>query len=184
MRSFRKDAKIGSLVLLAALVVAQAIRIERNNPPVRSDISADPAIKNLLKKACYDCHSNETVWPWYSRVAPVSWLVGSDVQEGRRELNFSEWGSYASNRQEHRLKSIGEEVQDGGMPPWYYSIMHRKSRLKPEERTIISNWAASASAHNQKQMRQTWISGDGQGVRLLPDIFCFSSRRRLSALLE
>jgi hypothetical protein len=151
MRSFRKDAKIGSLVLLAALVAAQAIRIERTNPPVRSEISTDPAVKNLLRKACYDCHSNETVWPWYSRVAPVSWLVGSDVQEGRRELNFSEWGAYAGDFQERKLKSIAEEVQDGGMPPWYYSIMHHKSKLTPEERALISNWTASASGRTAIQ---------------------------------
>jgi len=143
MRSFRKYAMIGSLVLAAALVAAQAIRIERTNPSVRSEIAADPAIKPLLKRACYNCHSNETVWPWYSGVAPVSWLVGSDVSEGREELNFSEWGSYSADVQERKLKAIAKETGEGDMPPWYYSIMHRESRLSPEERTAIGNWTAS-----------------------------------------
>jgi hypothetical protein len=144
MRSFRKDAKTGALVLVAALVVAQAIRIEKANPPVRSEIPADPAIKHLLKRACYDCHSNQTVWPWYASVAPVSWMVGSDVNEGRRKLNFSEWGAYAGDVQEQKMKGIAEEVQDGDMPPWYYSIMHRTSRLNPEARNEIKKWAAAA----------------------------------------
>ncbi len=141
MRSFRKDAKIAVLVLIVAFAAAQAFRINKTNPPARADFSTDPAIKPILKKACYDCHSNETVWPWYSNVAPVSWMVGSDVGEGRQELNFSEWGNYTARVREDKMKKIAEEVKGGGMPPWYYSIMHRDSRLTPEERQKIGNWA-------------------------------------------
>ena len=144
MRSFRKDAKIGVLVLVIAFAAAQAFRIEKTNPPVHADLSTDPGIKLLLKRACYNCHSNETVWPWYANVAPVSWLVGSDVVEGRQNVNFSEWGNYASSVQGDKLKAIKEEMQEGGMPPWYYSIMHRDSRLSPGGRRQIRDWTANA----------------------------------------
>jgi hypothetical protein len=144
MKSFGKGVRIGVVVLIAVLVVAQAIRIEKTNPPVRAEISADQAIQPLLRRACYDCHSNETVWPWYSGVAPVSWLVGSDVNEGRRELNFSEWGSYSNDVRAHKLNAITKEVQDGDMPPWYYLIMHRNSRLNQQERDQVMNWSAAA----------------------------------------
>jgi hypothetical protein len=145
MSSFRKGIKIGVLVLVGALAVSQAIRIDRTNPPVRSDISMDAAVKPLLKRACYNCHSNETVWPWYSRVAPVSWLLGSDVQEARRKLNFSEWDTYAGDIQGHKLKGIAEEMEERGMPPWYYSMVHRDARLSQEERDAIRNWTIAAA---------------------------------------
>jgi hypothetical protein len=141
MKSFRKGAKIGVLVLAAALVVAQAFRIGKTNPPERSDVAADPAVKSLLKRACYNCHSNETVWPWYSNVAPVSWLVRSDVNEGRTNLNFSEWAGYSRDVQAQKLIAVIKEVQDGDMPPWYYSMMHRESRLNQQERDRIKAWA-------------------------------------------
>jgi len=147
MRSFRKDAKIGALVLVAALVVAQAVRIEKTNPPEFSEISAAPEIQPLLRRACYDCHSNETVWPWYSNIAPVSWMVGSDVAEGRRMLNFSEWGRYANDNQGVKLSGIIKEMQDGDMPPWYYSAIHRNSRLNQQERERIKAWATVERNH-------------------------------------
>jgi hypothetical protein len=151
MRSFRKDARIAVLVLVAALTLAQAIRVERSNPPARSDISADPAVGPLLRRACYDCHSNETNWPWYSNVAPASWLVSSDVNEGRSQLNFSEWENYGRDAQARKLKEIAEEMRDGDMPPWYYSVMHRNARLNSAERSRIQAWtAAKDSGMKQK----------------------------------
>lgn len=141
MRNLRKDAKSGVLVLVAAVMVSQVIRIDKTNPPLHSGAMVDPAVKPLLKKACYDCHSNETVWPWYSNVAPVSWLLGSDVNDGRKELNFSEWNAYAGQTRDSKLKAIAKEVDEKEMPPWYYAIMHRDSHLSPEERNAIKDWA-------------------------------------------
>ena len=143
MRNLRKDAKTGSLIVLAFLIVAQAFRIERTNPPAYAEVPADPAVKSLLKRACYNCHSNETVWPWYSGVAPASWMVGSDVKEGRQNLNFSAWGSYVGNDRLLKLRAIIREMQDGDMPPWYYSIVHGESRLNQRERDHIKTWAAA-----------------------------------------
>jgi len=146
MRSFKKAAKIGALVLVAALAVAQAFRIEKTNPPVQSDIRADASVKHILKRSCYDCHSNETVWPWYSNVAPVSWLIADDVNGGRKKVNFSEWGNYPGGTQKRKLEEIGEEVAEGNMPLPIYTIMHRNASLSQEERSHIKNWTQEAVA--------------------------------------
>ena len=151
MTSFRKGMKIGVLVLVGGLAVSQAIRIDRTNPSARSDISMNAAVKPLLKRACYNCHSNETVWPWYSSVAPVSWLLGSDVQEARRKLNFSEWDTYAEDIRGYKLRGIAEEMEEGAMPPWYYSMVHRDARLSQDERDAVKSWTATAA---EKQTRE------------------------------
>jgi len=141
-RDFRKDAKIGFLVLIAALIVSQAIRINKSNPPVQADLSTSPEMSATLHRACYNCHSNETVWPWYSNLAPLSWLVGSDVSEGRQLLNFSAWGTYDLDAKAKKLRKIAEEVGGGDMPPWYYTVVHWEARLTPAERGQIRNWTA------------------------------------------
>jgi cytochrome c551/c552 len=129
---------IGSV---AFLVIAQFVRIERSNPPVESDVSAPPEVKARFRAACYDCHSNETVWPWYSQVAPVSWLLAHDVNEGREELNFSTWQRYDSNRRRKKLKEMVETVNEGEMPPWYYVIIHPEAWLTDQDRAAIVTWA-------------------------------------------
>lgn len=144
MRSFRKDFKIAVLVLFGIFVVAQAFRANRTNPPVKSDISAHESVKPLLKRACYDCHSNETVWPWYSNVAPVSWLVANDVNGGRKHLNFSEWGSYRSDLQSKKLEEIIEEVEEGEMPLWYYSLAHSEAKLGRGDVNLLRSWVQAS----------------------------------------
>jgi hypothetical protein len=86
------------------------------NPPVRQEPPWDaPSTRELAVRACFDCHSNQTVWPWYSHVAPISWLVWSDVVRGRKELNFSEW-----DRPQREARESGRTLRKGSMPPWYY----------------------------------------------------------------
>jgi hypothetical protein len=87
------------LAIVLLLVVIQFVPVDRSNPPVTSEVPASPEARAVLRRACYDCHSNETVWPWYSKVAPVSWLVARDVHKGREELNFSTWDRYATKEQ-------------------------------------------------------------------------------------
>ncbi len=146
MRNWRKDLKVGFIVLIAALIVSQAFRINKTNPPVQADISLPQEIGSTLHRACYNCHSNETVWPWYSNVAPVSWLVASDVSEGRDQLNFSVWGTYDAASKSKKLDKIAEEVMGGGMPPWYYTMVHSEARLSQAEREQIRNWTAAELA--------------------------------------
>ncbi len=131
---------------LAVFAIAQAFRIDKTNPPVQQNMAASPEIAAVLRRACYDCHSNETVWPWYSNIAPVSWMLARDVREGRRELNFSTWNAYDAKRQAKKLKETGKEVSEGEMPPWFYVAVHRHAALSPAEVEQLRAWAAEESA--------------------------------------
>ncbi len=130
---------LGALVLLLAF--AQVFQCERTNPTVTGEIAAPPEVAQLLRRACYDCHSNETVWPWYARVAPVSWLLHSDVVEGRRHVNFSEWTQLPPEKQARRKKACGRQVRSGDMPPWYYLPLHPTARLGDADRALLERWA-------------------------------------------
>jgi hypothetical protein len=141
----RKVLKLVVGIFLFALLLAQAFRIDKTNPPVQNNISADSEIQPILHRACYNCHSNETVWPWYSNVAPISWLLASDVKEGRHHVNFSTWEAYTSEAKSHKLAAIAEEVKSGDMPPWYYTLVHSEARLAPADRNAISNWSENTS---------------------------------------
>jgi hypothetical protein len=135
------------LIAAAAILGAaiQFIPIARTNPPVTGDIPAPPEIKTLLRNACYDCHSHETVWPWYSRVAPVSWLIASDVKEGRGKMNFSTWSDYKPAKQGVLLDDAVEQIQQGDMPPFYYTWMHPNARLADTQKTQLTAWMKSVS---------------------------------------
>ena len=106
---------------------------DHNNPPVLSEPNWDsPATHELAKRACFDCHSNETTWPWYSNIAPVSWLVYHDVIEARDRMNFSEWG-----RPHPGIDQVIEEIEEGGMPLPQYLLMHPNARLSAQEREAL-----------------------------------------------
>ena len=106
------------------------------------EIDAPARVKEILRRSCYDCHSNETVWPWYSYIAPASWLLEDDVAEGRAELNFSEWRGYDEKKKTKKMKEIWEEVKEGEMPQWYYIIMHSDAALSDADKQIIRDWTA------------------------------------------
>ena len=133
------------MVFLAVLVLVgiQFIPVNSSNPPVEEEILASPEVKAILKRACYDCHSHETIWPRYSRVAPVSWLLAWDVGEGREELNFSTWNRYSQKKREKIIREIWEEVDEGEMPPWFYLPLHPEARLSDSDRVVLRAWAAS-----------------------------------------
>jgi Haem-binding domain len=132
---------------LAVFAIAQAFRIDKTNPPVQQNMAAPPEITAMLRRACYDCHSNETVWPWYSNIAPVSWMLARDVREGRRELNFSTWNVYDAKRRAKKLKETAKEVVEGKMPPWFYVALHRHAALSPAEVERLRAWAAEEPAN-------------------------------------
>jgi hypothetical protein len=118
--------------LLAAIFVAaviQVIPVERTNPPVGETISAPPAVLATLRESCFACHSNQTKWPWYSHVAPISWIVTHDVNHGREELNFTRWGDYDEDERTEKIEEIWEMVEDGEMPPWFYLPLHPEATL-------------------------------------------------------
>ena len=137
--------KVGFLGILGAAFVLffaiQIIRVDTVNPPVTSDIETPADVKSILRRSCYDCHSNETQWPWYSRLAPVSWLMAHDVQEGREHLNFSEWATLDTREQVKRMEEAWEEVEEGEMPLWFYLPMHPEARVSESDRVILRRWA-------------------------------------------
>jgi len=125
---------IGGAALLLAI---QAVPYGRNhtNPPVVQEPTWDaPETRILAKSACFDCHSNETEWPLYSRIAPVSWLIQHDVDEGRAHLNFSEW----QRPQEHAAEA-SEAVLEGEMPMTAYTLMHSHARLTADQRARLAH---------------------------------------------
>jgi hypothetical protein len=135
-----RKISVGRVILIAlgAAVVlfaaAQLVPVKRDNPPVISEPNWDsPETHALAQRACFDCHSNETVWPWYTYVAPASWLAAHDVHEGRGILNFSEW-----NHPQPGADEIMEVLEEGEMPPSYFLIMHPEARLTPEERDTLA----------------------------------------------
>ncbi len=126
-------------VLVVALSI-QLIPVNRSNPPVRSEVIASDTIKALLRRACYDCHSNETKWPWYSRVAPVSWLVAHDVEEGRENVNFTDWPTFDLDAQEHAFDEMWEQISERKMPLKSYLLLHPEARLTDAEREALLRW--------------------------------------------
>lgn len=121
------------IAILILVVGIQFVPVDRTNPPVTRELHVEATTAQIFRRACYDCHSNETNWPWYSYVAPVSWLVARDVHQGRRELNFSEWGTYSARRADHKLEEIVEKVEKGEMPLPIYLPLHPEARLAPQD---------------------------------------------------
>lgn len=127
--------------LLVILIVAQFVPVAQSNPPERGKPAAPAEVQMVLQHACYDCHSNETVWPWYSKIAPGSFLIARDVKEGRKELNFSLWNQYDDRRKARKKKEIVKQVEKGEMPPWFYTPLHPDAKLSEKDRASLLNWA-------------------------------------------
>ena len=118
-------------VLVVGLLAIQVVPYGRDhtNPPVTGEPAWNSAAtRDVAVAVCFDCHSNETVWPWYSNIAPISWRLQQHVDEGREKLNFSEWGTG-----EQETDEIVETVREGEMPPWDYLLMHPEARLSDAE---------------------------------------------------
>jgi Haem-binding domain len=138
--------KIFKWVLLGTVLI-QLIPFGRNhkNPPeTREPAWNSPQTRELIHRACFDCHSNETVWPWYSNIAPVSWLVQSDVNDGRSHLNFTEW-----DRPQRHAKDVPDQVRKGDMPPWFYLPMHATAKLTGAEKQVLIDGAEKSLGPQQ-----------------------------------
>jgi mono/diheme cytochrome c family protein len=131
-RGIFKKALLGIAVLVLAIQIVPYGR-NHSNPPGRNEPAWDrPETRALAQRACFDCHSNETEWPAYANIAPVSWLVQHDVDEGREKLNFSEW-----QRPQKESKEAAQSVREGEMPPWQYVLLHPEAKLSAEERSAL-----------------------------------------------
>jgi hypothetical protein len=142
--------RAAGLVFILTLAI-QVIPVSRDNPPVTGVVDAPAPIAATLRRSCFDCHSNETVWPWYSRVAPVSWLVAHDVHEGRAHINFSTWNSLAPEERKKRFVEIAEQVESGAMPPGIYIPLHPEGRLTLADINAVAAWARAQSAVGRGQ---------------------------------
>ncbi len=141
-------------VLIGVVVAAFAIQLvpygrSHANPPVVAEPTwASARTRELAVRACFDCHSNETVWPWYSNVAPVSWLVQRDVDEGRAKLNFSEWTRPAEEADE-----AAETVREGEMPPPIFLVTHQEARLSDAEKGELATGLATMFGERERRPR-------------------------------
>jgi heme-binding protein len=141
------------LVVVACLfVVAQFSRPVRTNPAVdqartiESRLPVSPQVSAIIDRSCNDCHSNKTRWPWYSNVAPVSWLVIDHVNEGRQHLNFSEWGRYNRREVDGLFEEMCRLATQGAMPLSSYTPMHPGSKLSAEDKKILCDWSNAERA--------------------------------------
>jgi hypothetical protein len=148
--SARKALNWAGILLAVFLVFAQFVPITRTNPPVdperaiQAHLAVPTDVAAALDRSCRDCHTNDTRWPWYSRVAPVSWLLADHVGDGRRHLNLSEWGTYDRSRMAEKLKEMCEEAQEGAMPPITYRMIHRGATLSGAEAMALCGWTETA----------------------------------------
>lgn len=135
--------RLAIAVTIAAilLIAIQFVPVDTSNPPVSADLSTPSDVKEVLQESCYDCHSHETRWPWYSRIAPMSWLVEKDVDEGREHLNFSKWEDLPTKKQVEHMEEIWEEVDEGEMPLWFYLPLHPEARISASDRAILARWS-------------------------------------------
>ena len=137
------------LAILVVIIVIQFIQPARNKSGqvLSSDISklySIPApVQSVLKNACYDCHSNNTNYPWYSNIQPGGWWLASHIRGGKAELNFSEFGDYSSRKQRSKLNSIAKTIEDGTMPFASYTFIHKNARLTKDQKAVLINWANS-----------------------------------------
>lgn len=144
--------KLPVMALLAGAVAFACIQLvpaPRTNPPVETEITAPAQVRAILRQACYDCHSNRTLWPWYARVAPVSWLVANDVKKGREEVNFTAWNRYTADEQATYRKEVWKQVERDRMPPRLYRFMHPEARLSAEQKAIVREWSATTTGGNR-----------------------------------
>ncbi|WP_456376760.1 heme-binding domain-containing protein [Lutibacter sp.] len=133
------------LGVLVVLVLIQFIRPEKNvskdeTNAITTVLEVPIEVKTIIQTSCADCHSNNTKYPWYSEIAPVSWYLAQHVNEGKEHLNFSEWATYNKNQRSHIIKDLEEELEEHEMPLKSYLILHKEAEITKEQYTILINW--------------------------------------------
>lgn len=137
------------LSIVALILILQFIPVNRDNPIVEADLIASQNIKTIFKKSCYDCHSNETKYPIYSYLFPVSFFLQHHIQEAREELNFSNWENLSASKKASKASDILEEIQNKEMPLFSYTILHRNAILTNEEIQEIRQWVEEMENQNE-----------------------------------
>lgn len=134
------------IISIGIIVLIQFIRIDTINPEINENndfinLTVAPIeIRNILKNSCYDCHSNQTKYPWYSNVAPVSWMLKKHINEGRKHLNLSKWGDYSLDKQISKKEDCVKEIQDNEMPLKSYTLIHTNAKLSSNSKKLLIDW--------------------------------------------
>lgn len=136
-------------IVIATLVIIQFFRIDKTTTPV--DVTKDfisitkppTKVAEIIKTSCYDCHSNQTNYPWYTNVAPLSWWIGHHIEEGKEHLNFSNWAAYSAKKADHKLEEFYEEVEKGKMPLASYTKLHAAAKLSSADKELLISWVKS-----------------------------------------
>ncbi|MBT0609027.1 heme-binding domain-containing protein [Aequorivita echinoideorum] len=145
------------IFLLISFIIIQFIRPERNNGGYNSiqsfeaETKPSAQVSAILRENCYDCHSNQTQYPWYAEIAPISFWLADHIAEGKEHFNVSEWKSYSLKKKEHKLEELVEEVENGEMPLQSYTIIH--GNLSPENTTLLLQWAGVARLQYRNQLQ-------------------------------
>ena len=129
------------IILIGGFIAFQFVPVKLVNPPVEETVPLNEEAERILRKACYDCHSNETRFPWYSNIAPVSLIINHHVEDGRKNLNFSTWNQYTEDRKRQHLEDIAHEIKENSMPPYSYTFIHEDAKLNEVEQQSIYRWA-------------------------------------------
>jgi hypothetical protein len=143
-------------IALVVFVLIQLVPSGQSNPPVMSSqtiertLTVPPQVKAILERSCKNCHSNETVWPWYAKIAPVSWFLAGDVNSARDDMNLSEWGVANPDAQRDTLLELCRQVRKGAMPLSAYTWLHREAVLRPADVTTLCEWSEAA----RKELRE------------------------------
>ncbi len=152
----KKALKIIAIVAVIALVAIQFFRPDRTNPPIveadtlQASMQVPEQIDAILARSCVDCHSNKTVYPWYSNVAPISWWLANHISEARRELNMSVWNTYSPKKKSKKLEEMCEQVDKGEMPLPSYLWIHRDAMLRAGESKVICSWRMPAASKRRR----------------------------------
>jgi len=131
------------IIIIAGIIILigiQFIPVDRTNPPTSGEFKAPDQVKAVIQQSCFDCHSHETDWPWYSFIAPASWVVIRDVNEAREHLNFSRWDTLTAEEREDMQEEIWEEVSEGEMPLSMYTFAHPGTKPTEEDKQILYEW--------------------------------------------
>ena len=154
-----KILKKVALLLLVVLLGIQFIRPERNQADTLGDseflTETNPSdeVKVILKNTCYDCHSNQTNYPWYANVAPISFWIADHIDHGKKHLNFSDWTSYDDKKKDHKLEEVVETVESGEMPLTEYTWTHHEAQLSEEQQKMVIEWASKTRLLYQLDQR-------------------------------
>ena len=146
----KKVLKIAVLVFGIAFVIIQFFQIDKTNPPIvqaetlESVVSVSPDVTIIFGKACNDCHTNKTIYPWYAYVQPAGWFLQSHIDEAKRNLNLSKFATYDANRREKKLEDMCEQVESAEMPLPSYTYIHRDAILTDSEKKALCDWTKSA----------------------------------------